>query len=68
MRLITQVRQTPPTLTAGGYFEISRQLIPIVSHFQYSWFEFTQADLILLLLLWQLISTTITYVLILKGN
>ena len=31
MRLIVQVRLSPPKLTVGGYFEISRQLIPIVS-------------------------------------
>ena len=28
---MAQIRQAPPILTVGGYFEINRQLIPSVS-------------------------------------
>ena len=36
MKLMGQVRQSPPILTAGGFFEINHQLIPIVSNFSCS--------------------------------
>ena len=32
MKLVVQVHQSRPILTVGGYFEINRQLIPIVSY------------------------------------
>ena len=33
---MAQVQQASPSLTVGGYFEINRQLIPIVSYLAYT--------------------------------